>query len=132
MDRMGVLSSSNITVTHSHDLPATALFTELEIANVLKYTDFLHYCDTDQRRSWTVDPFSLYLHYKETDQGKVLDRIETIFKQKSSATVYKAATKTLMEELRNFSNPAEHTRAMVSLRGLFFLRITRHSRQHQR
>ena len=51
MERMGVLPQSASTVTYSHDLPVTALFTELENANVLKYTDFLQYCDTEQRRT---------------------------------------------------------------------------------
>ena len=118
MKRMGVLPHSSSTVTNSHDLPVTALITELENENVLHYTDFLQHCDTDQRR--TVDPFSLYRYYKANDQGDVLEKIETLFKENTSATAYKAATKTLLEELKNFSNPAEHTRIMVFVRALFF------------
>ena len=118
MKRMGVLPHSNSTVTCSHDLPVSALFTKLENENVLHYTDFLQHCDTDQRR--TVDPFSLYRYYKANDQGDVLEKIETLFKENTSATAYKAATKPLLEELKNFSNPAEHTRIMVFMRALFF------------
>jgi len=70
---MGVLQDRK-QITHSHDLPMTALFTEIENSNVLmRYTDHCQYCDSDQRR--TVDPFSLYIYYKNNDQGKVIDRI---------------------------------------------------------
>ena len=107
----------------------------MENIHVLEYTDFLQYCDTDQRT--TVHPFSLYLHYKDNDQGNVLVRIETLFTQKPSAPAYKAAaaTEALMEVLREFSNPAEHTRTMHDvLARKFFLsrRIQQHSRQLQR
>ena len=88
MKRMGVLLNSNDTVLYSHGLPVTSLFTELENANVLNYTDYLQYCNTEQRR--TVDSFSLYLHYKTTDQATVIERIESLFQKVSSATAYKS------------------------------------------
>ena len=116
--RMGVLQNSDSTVTHSYDLPVTALFTELENENALNYTDFLQYSDSDQRR--TVDPFSLYLYYEKNDQGNVIERINSLHKQKASATAYKASSKTLLAELRNFSNPTQHTRIMVFMRALIF------------
>ena len=94
--RMGVLQDRKQT-THSHDLPMTALFTEIENSNVLRYTDHCQYCDSDQRS--TVDPFSLYVHYKNNDQGKVIDRIEELFSVKQSATAYKTSATTLVEEL---------------------------------
>ena len=78
--RMGVLQDSDSTVTHSYDLPVTALFTELENENALNYTDFLQYSDSDQRR--TVDPFSLYLYYEKNDQGNVIERITTCTNRK--------------------------------------------------
>ena len=84
---MGVLQNSHSTVTHSYDLPVTALFTELENVNALNYTDFLKYSDSNQRR--TVDPFSLYIYVKKNDQGNVIERIEDLHKQKASATAYK-------------------------------------------
>ena len=117
---MGVLLNSNGTVLYSHDLPVTSLlnFTEPENVNVLNYTDYLQYCNTEQRR--TVDSFSLYLHFKATDQANVLERIENLHKKISSATAYKANTLTLLEELKNFSNPVQHTRMMVFLRALIF------------
>ena len=69
LQHMGVLPNCNDTVTYSHDLPVTSLFTELENANILSYTDHLQHSDSDQRR--TVDFFSLYLHYitKHTIKG---------------------------------------------------------------
>ena len=118
MMHMGVLTDSDDTVLYSHDMPETALFTELENSNALMYTDYLQNCDTDQRR--TVDPFSLYLYYTAHDQGCVIKRIENLFQQKISAHAYKASSKTLIEELSNFSNPAQHTRIMVFLRALIF------------
>ena len=116
--RMGVLQNSDSTVTHSYDLPVTALFTELENEPALNYTDFLQYSDSDQRR--TVDPFSLYLYYGKNDQGNVIERIKNLHKQKTSATAYKASSQTLLAELRNFSNPTQHTRIMVFMRALIF------------
>ena len=73
MEHMGVLRNSDDTVMHSHDIPVTALFTELENLNALQHTDYPQYCDTDQRR--TVDPFSLYLYFTAHDQGCVIERI---------------------------------------------------------
>ena len=107
---MGVIPDSDDTVLYCHDLPETALFTEIENTNALLYTDYLQNGpgDTDQRR--TVDLFSLYLYYKANDQGCtcVLTSIENLVLQKSSANAYKlkASTKTLIEELSKFSNPA--------------------------
>ena len=101
---MGVLRNSDDTVMYSHDISVTALFTELENLNALQHTDYLHHCDTDQRR--TVDFFSLYLYFTARDQGCVIERIEKLFGQKSSAHAYKAHAKTLIEEFSNFSNPA--------------------------
>lgn len=118
MVHMGVIPDSDDTVPYCHDLPETALFTEIENTNALTYTDYLQNCDTDQRK--TVDLFSLYLYYKANGQGCVITRIKTLFLQKSSANAYKASTKTLIEELSNFSNPAQHTRNMIFLRALIF------------
>jgi hypothetical protein len=118
LTRMGVLQNSENTVTHSYDLPVTALFTELENTNALNYTDFLQYSDSEQRR--TVDPFSIYLYFKKTDQGNVIERIENLYTQKASSTAYKASSKTLLAELKNFSNPTQHTRIMVFMRALIF------------
>ena len=118
LTRMGVLQNSDSTVTHSYDLPVTALFTELENTNALNYTDFLQYSDSEQRR--TVDPFSIYLYFKKTDQGNVIERIENLYTQKASSTAYKASSKTLLAELKNFSNPTQHTRIMVFMRALIF------------
>ena len=73
--RMGVLHNSDSTVTHSYDLPVTALFTELENENALNYTDFLQCSDSDQRR--TVEPFSLYLYFEKNDQGSLIERIKS-------------------------------------------------------
>ena len=73
---MGVIPDSDDTVLYCHDLPETALFTEIENTNALLYTDYLQNCNTDQRR--TVDLFSLYLYYKANDQGCVLTRIENL------------------------------------------------------
>ena len=115
---MGVLQYSNNTATYSHDLPVTAPFTELENVNALQYTDYSQHSDTDQRR--TVDFFSLYLYYKNNDQGHVMKRIENLYTQNSSSSAYKAHTHTLLEELKNFSNPTQHTRLMVFLRALIF------------
>ena len=114
---MGVLQDRE-QITHSHDMPMTALFTEIENSNILSYTNHCQYCDSDQCR--TVDPFSLYVYYKNNDQGNVIDRIEERFSVKQSATAYKTSATTLMEELRKFSNPAQHTRIMVFLRALIF------------
>ena len=118
MEHMGVLPNSDDTVMYSHDMPVTALFTELENLNPLEHTDYTQHCDTDQRR--TVDPFSLYLYFTAHDQGRVIERIENLFKQKSSANAYKAHAKTLIEEISNFSNPRQHTRVMIFLRALIF------------
>ena len=118
MEHMGVIPDSDNTVLYCHDLPETALFTEIENTNALTYTDYLQNCDTDQRR--TVDLFSLHIYYKANDQGCVITRIENLLSQKSSANAYKASTKTLIEELSNISNPAQHTRIMIFLRALTF------------
>ena len=48
---MGVIPDSDDTVLYSHDLPETAVFTEIENTNALLYTDYLQNCDTDQRLS---------------------------------------------------------------------------------
>jgi hypothetical protein len=103
---------------YSHDMPVTALFTELENLNALQHTDYHQHCDTDQRR--TVDPFSLFLYYTAHDQGRVIERMQNLFQQNSSANAYKAQAKTLIEEISNFSNPTQHTRIMVFLRALIF------------
>ena len=118
LQSMGVLLHSTQTETYSHDLPVTAPFTEIENANVLNYTDYLQHSDTDQRR--TVDFFSLYLHFKANDQGNVIERMEKLHTHSASSTAYKAYTNTLLEELRNFSNPTQHTRLMIFLRALIF------------
>ena len=120
MEHMGVLPNSDGTVMYSHDMPVTALFTELENLNALEHTDYLQHCDTDQRR--TVDPFSPYLYFTAHDQGRVIKRIENLFKQKSSANAYKAHAKTRIKEINNFSNPTytHHTRVMIFLRALIF------------
>ena len=88
MEHMGVLPNSDDTVMHSHDVPVTALFTELENLNALEHTDYIQHCDTDQRR--TVDFFSLHLYFTARDQGCVIERTEKLFGQKSSAHAYKA------------------------------------------
>ena len=111
MMHMRVLPHSDDTVLYCHDMPETALFTKIENANALTYTDYPENYDTDQRR--TVDPFSLYLYYTANDQGCVIKRIEKTFQQKSSANAYKASSKTLIEELITFSKPAQHTRIMI-------------------
>ena len=120
LQHMGVLPNCNNTVTYSHDLPVTSLFTELENANALSCTDHLdlQHSDSDQRR--TVDFFLLYLHYQEHDQGNVMERMESLFKQKSSSTAYKAKAQTLLAELNNFSKPTQHTRLMIFMRALIF------------
>ena len=117
---MGVLRNRDNTVMYSHDMPVTALFTELENLNALQHTDYLQHCDTDQRR--TVDPFSqyLYVYFTTHDQGRVIERIENLQKQKSSASVYKAHAKTLIEENSIFANPTQHKRIMMFLRALTF------------
>ena len=119
---MGVLQNRGNTATNSYDLPVTTLLTELENTNALSYTDLLQHSDSDQRR--TADPFSLYILYKKNDQGRVIERIEDLFKQNASATAYKASPKTLLAELRNFSNPTQHTRIMIFLRALIFSSAT--------
>ena len=116
-----MLLGSDGTVLYCHDMPETALFTEIETTNALTYTDYLQHCETDQRR--TVDPFPLYLYYTANDQGCVNKRIASISTENaSSANAYKASAKTLIEELSNFSNPAHHTctRIMILLRAPFF------------
>ena len=55
LQRMGVLQDSHDSITHSHDLPVSAIFTELENINVLDYTGHHQHVDTGKRR--TVDPF---------------------------------------------------------------------------
>ena len=122
LQRMGVLQDSHESITHSHDLPVTAIFTELGNLNVLTYTDHQQHVGCDKRR--TVDPFSLYLFYKDNDQSQVIERIEELFKEKQSSTAYKANTSTLIEELKTFSNPTQHTRMMIFLRALIFSRDT--------
>ena len=106
---MGVLQNCNDTVTYRHDLPVTSLFTELENANVLSYTDHLQHSDSDQRR--TVEFFSIYLHYKAHDQGGVMKGMESLFEQNSTSTAFKAKAQTLLEELKNFSTPTQHSAA---------------------
>ena len=78
---------------------------------------------------WTL--FSLYLFYKDNDQGQVIERIEDLFKEKQSSTAYKASTSPLVEELNTFSNPTQHTRMMIFLRALIFHGIQRHKRKQQ-
>ena len=51
LQRMGVLQDSHESITHSHDLPVTANFTELENINVLTYTDHHQHADSDRRLS---------------------------------------------------------------------------------
>ena len=108
MMHVGVLLDSDNTVLYCHDMPETALFTEIENASALTYTDYLQNCDTDQRR--TVDPFELYLYYTSKDQECVIKRIENRFQQKPSANTYnyKASAKTLIEVLSNFSKHSTH------------------------
>ena len=55
LQRMGVLQDSDDSITHSHDLPVTAMFTQLENINVLDCTDHHQHVDSEKRR--TVDPF---------------------------------------------------------------------------
>ena len=47
LQRMGVLQDNDSLITHSHDLPVTAIFTELENINVLSYTDHHQHADSD-------------------------------------------------------------------------------------
>ena len=108
---MGVLQEGN-QITHSHDLPMTDLFTETETSIVLRYTDHCQYGDSDQRR--TVDPFSLYVFYKNNDHETVLDRIEELFSVKQSATAYKTSPTTLVEELRIVSDPLTQSNTQES------------------
>ena len=117
-ENTGVLQRSATAMAHGHHAPVTAIFTELENANVLSYTDFAQESNTNQRR--TTDQFSLYLWYKENDQGNVIRQIEDLHKEQLSSTAYKARAATLLEALKNFSDPAEHTRMMVFLRALVF------------
>ena len=49
-----------------------------------------------------------------------MERMENLFEQKSSSTAYKAQAQTLLEELKNFSTPTQHTRLMIFMRALIF------------
>ena len=113
-----VLQRSATAMAHGHQAPIAAIFTELENSNVISYTvhtAFAQDSNTNQRR--TTNQVSLYLWYKETDQGGVIIQIEDFHTEQLSSTAYKARAATLLEAPTNVS---EHTRIMVFLHALMF------------
>ena len=119
LERMGVLPSLHRSdKINAHSIPKTALFTELENASVLEYTDLHQYTDSHLCR--TIDHFSLYNYYKTNDQGRVIEQLESLHEEGLTAPTYIAKIGMIRESLKLFGQPKDHTRMMVILRALIF------------